>query len=109
MVGRGDGLGRNEAAAITLRTRRVMELAGSEAYALGGNVVRTEHILLGIIREGDGVAYRILQTLVGNVEAVRWRILEASGQEEAEISAWPEQVSRIEGCLNTLEHNLTGL
>ena len=75
MVGRGDGLTRNETAAITPRARRVMELAGSEARNLGSNVIATEHILLGIIREGDGVAYRILQQLTRDVDTVRWRVL----------------------------------
>lgn len=78
MVGRGDGLPRNETAAITPRARRVMELAGSEARSLGSNVIATEHILLGIIREGDGVAYRILQQLTRDVDTVRWRILAAA-------------------------------
>lgn len=77
MVGRGDGLPRNETAAITPRARRVMELAGSEARSLGSNVIATEHILLGIIREGDGVAYRILQHLAPDLETIRWRILSA--------------------------------
>jgi len=78
MVGKGDGLPRNETAAITPRARRVMELAGSEARSLGSNVIATEHILLGIIREGDGVAYRILQQLTRDVDTVRWRILAAA-------------------------------
>ncbi|HSG91705.1 MAG TPA: ATP-dependent Clp protease ATP-binding subunit, partial [Pseudomonadales bacterium] len=77
MVGRGDGLPRNETAAITPRARRVMELAGSEARSVGSNVIATEHILLGIIREGDGVAYRILQQLTRDVDTVRWRLLAA--------------------------------
>ncbi len=78
MVGRGDGLPRNEAAAITPRARRVMELAGSEARSLGSNIIATEHILLGIIREGDGVAFRILQQLTRDVDTVRWRVLAAA-------------------------------
>jgi ATP-dependent Clp protease ATP-binding subunit ClpC len=41
-------------------------------------VIATEHILLGIIREGDGVAYRILQQLTRDVDTVRWRILAAA-------------------------------
>jgi len=84
MVGRGDGLPRNETAAITPRARRVMELAGSEARSLGSNVIATEHILLGIIREGDGVAYRILQQLTRDVGTVRWRILAAVEEAEPE-------------------------
>jgi ATP-dependent Clp protease ATP-binding subunit ClpC len=88
MVGRGDGLARNETAAITPRARRVMELAGSEARSLGSNVIATEHILLGIIREGDGVAYRILQQLTRDVDTVRWRILAAADpkSQEEEVS-----------------------
>src|SRR5690554_2699623 len=91
MVGRGDGLARNETAAITPRARRVMELAGSEARSLGSNVIATEHILLGIIREGDGVAYRILQQLTRDVDTVRWRILAAADpkQQPVETVATP--------------------
>ncbi len=91
MVGRGDGLARNENAAITPRARRVMELAGSEARSLGSNVIATEHILLGIIREGDGVAYRILQQLTRDVDTVRWRILAAADpkQQPVETVATP--------------------
>src|SRR5690625_3059526 len=88
MVGRGDGLARNETAAITPRARRVMELAGSEARSLGSNVIATEHILLGIIREGDGVAYRIMQQLTRDVDTVRWRIIAAADPRQ-EQQAWP--------------------
>lgn len=97
MVGRGDGLPRNETAAITPRARRVMELAGSEARSLGSNVIATEHILLGIIREGDGVAYRILQQLTRDVDTVRWRILAAAdpkGQSEAVNTPFLDEYAR---------------
>ena len=75
MVGRGDGLPRNETAAITPRARRVMELAGSEARSLGSNVIATEHILLGIIREGDG-GVQVTPTMIfaGLVGAVIWNL-----------------------------------
>src|SRR5690625_5850317 len=91
MVGRGDGLARNETAAITPRARRVMELAGSEARTLFRSVIATEHILLGIIREGDGVAYRIMQQLTRDVDTVRWRILAAADprQEQQESPSTP--------------------
>ena len=55
IIGRGEGLRHTEAPAITPRARRVMELASSEARNLGSQVIGTEHILLGILREGDGV------------------------------------------------------
>ncbi|HRP46464.1 MAG TPA: ATP-dependent Clp protease ATP-binding subunit [Trueperaceae bacterium] len=97
MVGRGDGLPKNEAAAITPRARRVMELAGSEARSLGSIIIATEHILLGIIREGDGVAYRILQNLTRDVDSVRWRILAAAdpkGQAEAVNTPFLDEYAR---------------
>ena len=109
MVGRGDGLRRNETAAVTPRARRVMELASSEARSLGSKVVSTEHILLGIIREGDGVAYRILETLVKDVDTIRWRVLSAAEQKQVEPGEWPEGIDRIEGYLNALEQNLSAL
>ena len=82
MVGRGNGLTSNETAAITPKARRVMELAGSEARSLGSNLIATEHILLGVIREGDGVAYKILQNLTRDVDTVRWRILAATDKNQ---------------------------
>ena len=109
MVGRGDGLRKNEAAAVTPRARRVMELAGSEARSLGSKAISTEHILLGIIREGDGVGYRILETLVKDVDTIRWRILSTAEQKQVEPGNWLEQVDRIESYLNALEQNLSEL
>ena len=75
IIGRGEGSRLNDAPSITPRARRVMELASAEARSLGAQVTSTEHILLGIIREGDGVAYRILQDLTRDVDTIRWRIL----------------------------------
>ncbi|WP_034338401.1 ATP-dependent Clp protease ATP-binding subunit [Deinococcus misasensis] len=75
IIGRGEGSRLNDAPSITPRARRVMELASAEAKALGAQVTSTEHILLGIIREGDGVAYRILQEQARDVDTIRWRIM----------------------------------
>lgn len=75
IIGRGEGSRLNDAPSITPRARRVMELASTEARSLGASLTSTEHILLGIIREGDGVAFRILQELVKDVDSIRWRIL----------------------------------
>lgn len=104
MVGRGEGLPKNETAAITPRARRVMELAGSEARSLGGDIIATEHILLGIIREGDGVAYRILQQLTRDVDALRWRVLSAT---EERHNKTPEQVRQKTPFLDEFSRDLT--
>ncbi len=82
LVGRGEGSRTGEPPAITPRARRVMELASAEARNMGASVIGTEHILLGIIREGDGIAYRILSHFAKDVDAIRWRILSmAEGRE----------------------------
>ena len=60
---------------FTPRAKKVMELALREALALGHNYIGTEHILLGIVREGRGVAARVLQSLAPDVD-VRHLVLE---------------------------------
>jgi len=82
IIGRGEGSRLNDAPSITPRARRVMELSAAEARSLGAEATSTEHVLLGIIREGDGVAYRILQDLTRNVDALRWRILANSSDKQ---------------------------
>ncbi len=84
LVGRGEGSRTGEPPAITPRARRVMELASAEARNMGAQVIGTEHILLGIIREGDGVAYRILTHFAKDLETIRWRILSMSEGRERE-------------------------
>ena len=61
------------------RTKRVMELAREEARELGHNYIGTEHLLLGLIREGEGVAARLLQANNIHLEVVRSAVLEALG------------------------------
>jgi ATP-dependent Clp protease ATP-binding subunit ClpC len=61
---------------FTDRARRVVVLAREEARHLHHNFIGTEHILLGLIREGEGVAARVLESLDISLEAVRNRVLE---------------------------------
>jgi ATP-dependent Clp protease ATP-binding subunit ClpC len=62
LIGRGDNAGKNPLD-FTPRTKRVLELGLMEARRLGHNYVGTEHLLLGIMREGESVAVRILMDL----------------------------------------------
>jgi len=85
---------------FTPRAKKVVELALSEARALGPNYIGTEHILLGLLREGEGVAARVLIDLVANPNRVREEVLRAlETQPETESrpagGAWalPEQVA----------------
>lgn len=59
---------------ITPRGKKVLELALREALSLGQNYIGTEHILLGLLRESEGVAGRILQDLAG-LEKVRTAVI----------------------------------
>ena len=56
---------------LTPRTKRVIELAVEEARRLGQHYIGTEHLLLGLVRQGDGVAIDILRQLSVSPEAIR--------------------------------------
>ena len=74
----------------TPRVKKVLALAGKEAKALNHSYVGTEHILLGLLREGDGVAARVLKTLEVDIERTRNEVLKeldpnfTSGEAESE-------------------------
>ena len=62
---------------ITPRVHKVLELAAREARSLNYNYIGTEHLLLGLLREGDGVAAKVLRSLGINVEAIRVEVMKA--------------------------------
>ena len=64
---------------LTPRAKRVLELAIDEARRMGHNYVGTEHLLLGLIREGEGVAAQVLTSLGVDAEKVRQVILQMLG------------------------------
>ncbi|SOD73537.1 ClpA/ClpB-like protein [Jatrophihabitans sp. GAS493] len=66
---------------FTDRARRVVVLAQDEARALNHNYIGTEHILLGLIHEGEGVAAKALESLGVSLEVVRSQIEEIIGRE----------------------------
>ncbi len=74
IVGRGKRatLGR---IGLTPRTKRVIELAVDEARRLGHHYIGTEHLLLGLAREGNGIAADVLASLGVSLDAVRRRTL----------------------------------
>ncbi len=78
----------------TPRVKKVLALAGKEAKALNHSYVGTEHILLGLLREGEGVAARVLKSLDIDIERTRNEILreldpQFSGGEGGEEAAAP--------------------
>jgi ATP-dependent Clp protease ATP-binding subunit ClpC len=64
---------------FTPRAKKALELAVEEARALGHNYIGTEHLLLGLIREGEGVASQVLLNLGLDLERVRNEIMEILG------------------------------
>src|SRR3954451_25362025 len=65
---------------FTDRARRVVVLAQEEARMLSHNYIGTEHILLGLIHEGEGIAAKALESLDISLEAVRAQVEEVIGQ-----------------------------
>jgi len=63
-------------APITPRTKRVLAMAAREAHALAHSSVGTEHLLLGLIHDGDGIAARVLQALGLDLDQARVEILQ---------------------------------
>jgi ATP-dependent Clp protease ATP-binding subunit ClpC len=61
---------------FTPRAKKVLELSLREALQLGHNYIGTEHILLGLVREGEGVGARVLQKLGADLNRVRQQVLE---------------------------------
>ena len=79
---------------FTPRAKKVLELSLREALQLGHNYIGTEHILLGLIREGDGVAAQVLVKLGADLNRVRQQVIQLlSGYQgkEAVTSGGPQE------------------
>jgi ATP-dependent Clp protease ATP-binding subunit ClpC len=79
IIGQGDEVAVGQIP-FTPRSKKVLELSLREAVALGHNHIGTEHLLLAILREGDGVAARILVDLGADDENVRRAVGEILGR-----------------------------
>ena len=84
IIGRGSGFVAVEIP-FTPRAKRVLELSLEEARQLGHNYIGTEHLLLGLIREGEGVAARVLENLGVDLTKVRTQVIRMLG-ETAEVT-----------------------
>jgi ATP-dependent Clp protease ATP-binding subunit ClpC len=78
IIGRGSGFVAVEIP-FTPRAKRVLELSLEEARQLGHNYIGTEHLLLGLICEGEGVAARVLENLGVDLSKVRSEIIRSLG------------------------------
>ncbi len=101
---------------FTPRAKKVLELSLREALQLGHNYIGTEHILLGLIREGEGVAAQVLQKLGADLPKVRQQVIQLLQRgvegEEAPIGGAPAGGQRGESAsgstiLDQFGRNLT--
>src|ERR1700683_1778026 len=76
IVGRGQQAARSGHIPFTPQAKKTLELAFREAVQLGHNYIGTEHILLGLIREGEGTAAQVLVSLGADLDRVRQQVIE---------------------------------
>jgi ATP-dependent Clp protease ATP-binding subunit ClpA len=94
---------------FTDRARRVVVLAQEEARMLNHNYIGTEHILLGLIHEGEGVAARALESLGISLEAVRQQVEEIIGQGQQPPSGHIRFTPRVKKVLELSRREAKGL
>ena len=111
---------------FTPRVKKVLELALREAQQLGHNYIGTEHILLGLIREGQGVAAQVLVKLGADLSRVRQQVIQllhgyqreepaaasrqspgrAAREDRELLSRLVDQVTAMESRLSAIEHRV---
>jgi ATP-dependent Clp protease ATP-binding subunit ClpC len=110
IVGQGDEVTTGQIP-FTPRAKKVLELALREALSLGHNYIGTEHILLGLVRENEGVAARILLDFDADAEKIRneiIRMLSGPGRRQQGGGGTPEK-SKSSKLLDQFGRNLTKL
>ena len=80
IIGRGDRVVLGESG-LTPRAKKVIELAVDEARRLNHHYIGTEHLLLGLVREGEGIAAGVLESLGVKLEKVRTQIIQVLNEE----------------------------
>ncbi|MCY0869317.1 MAG: AAA family ATPase, partial [Firmicutes bacterium] len=107
IIGRGNGDGAGTT--YTPRAKKVIELSMDEARKLGHNYIGTEHILLGLIREGEGIAARVLANLGVNLNKARQQVLQLLGSDVSDASADNSPSGASTPTLDGLARDLTAL
>jgi ATP-dependent Clp protease ATP-binding subunit ClpC len=89
IIGRGETMSVAELG-LTPRAKKVIELAVDEARRLNHHYIGTEHLLLGLVREGEGIAAGVLESLGVNLERVRTQVMQVVSQGPQQHSASPQ-------------------
>jgi ATP-dependent Clp protease ATP-binding subunit ClpA len=90
IIGRGDRIVLGEIG-LTPRAKKVIELAVDEARRMNHHYIGTEHLLLGLVREGEGIAAGVLESLGVRLEQVRRETLAVLGGSSRETAQEPRQ------------------
>ncbi|KIL52241.1 ATP-dependent protease ATP-binding subunit ClpC [Jeotgalibacillus campisalis] len=103
----GKGTEQSPSVHYTPRAKKVIELSMDEARKLGHSYVGTEHILLGLIREGEGVAARVLSNLGVSLNKARQQVLQLLGSNEASGHQGSSNANASTPTLDGLARDLT--
>jgi len=97
---------------FTPRSKKVLELSLRESQQLGHNYIGTEHILLGLIREGDGVAAQVLVKLGADLNRVRQQVIQLIAAQQQPGHLPPREgvpVTEVRARLDAIEGRLAGI
>jgi ATP-dependent Clp protease ATP-binding subunit ClpC len=108
IIGRGVGEVQSQIP-FTPRAKKVMELSLREALQLGHNYIGTEHILLGLVREGEGVAAQVLIKQRGSLDRVRSAVIQELTQHPEGEEDLRQRLDRSLRRLDELREELRGL
>ncbi|BAT73154.1 Chaperone protein [Vigna angularis] len=108
IIGRGSGFVAVEIP-FTPRAKRVLELSLEEARQLGHNYIGSEHLLLGLLREGEGVAARVLENLGADPNNIRAQVIRMVGEGADSVGATVGPGSGNSNKMPTLEEYGTNL
>src|SRR5439155_779975 len=111
IIGRGDRIVLGEIG-LTPRAKKVIELAVDEARRLNHHYIGTEHLLLGLVREGEGIAAGVLESLGVNLEKVRTLVAGTKyrGEFEERLKKIIEEIRSSRDCIIFIDevHTLVG-
>jgi hypothetical protein len=96
IIGRGDRPVTGEVG-LTPRAKRVIELAIDEARRLGHDYIGTEHLLIGVVRQGDGTAAGVLQSLGVNLDKLRDEVIHLLAEPSPEYPGGASQATHWAG------------
>lgn len=107
LIGRGSEIA--QTIHYTPRAKKVIELSMDEARKLGHSYVGTEHVLLGLIREGEGVAARVLSNLGVSLNKARQQVLQLLGSNESGGHQGTTTTNASTPTLDSLARDLTAI